>query len=301
MAGVVEQASLRAQTDESLRQRLEQLTALNRITRELSASLDLEHLMEIVYEEALRITRADCGSLLLFDLQRVSQGNKWPLRLNLGEPVPAEMGALEQQALRSGAPIIVAEVSPDTTAVLHEGVGSLLIVPIFYRQYPAGLIHLHARHVNHFGPTVTEIVQSLAAQASVALSNALQYEEQVQRSELVRRQLETFAELYRVSSFLWPDQSLEDALAAIARAITQATPFRAVLISVYDPEKAHLVRKISRGLTPEQWRKSANAPCLGRRWSPCSVLSFVWIRFTTSRPIEPRSCLIPSTGSMSCA
>lgn len=255
LAGVVEQASLRAQTDESLRQRLEQLTALNRITRELSASLDLEHLMEIVYEEALRITRADCGSLLLFDLQRVSQGNKWPLRLNLGEPVPAEMGALEQQALRSGAPIIVAEVSPDTTAVLHEGVGSLLIVPIFYRQYPAGLIHLHARHVNHFGPTVTEIVQSLAAQASVALSNALQYEEQVQRSELVRRQLETFAELYRVSSFLWPDQSLEDALAAIARAITQATPFRAVLISVYDPEKAHLVRKISRGLTPEQWEE----------------------------------------------
>ncbi|MDT8899013.1 GAF domain-containing protein [Thermanaerothrix sp. 4228-RoL] len=257
LAGVVEQATLRAQTDETLRQRLEQLTALNRITRELSTSLDLEHLMEIVYEEALRITRADCGSLILFDLQRASQGNKWPLRLNLGEPIPTELGALERQALQTGLPVNVngEEISSDTVALLHEGITSLLIVPIFYRQYPAGLIHLHARQVNHFGSAVTEVVQSLAAQASVVLSNALQYEEQVQRSELVRRQLETFAELYRVSSFLWPDQSLEDALAAIARAITQATPFRAVLISVYDPEKAHLVRKISRGLTPEQWEE----------------------------------------------
>ncbi|WP_299025310.1 GAF domain-containing protein [uncultured Thermanaerothrix sp.] len=255
LAGVVEQASLAAQTDETLRQRLEQLTALNRITRELSTSLDLEHLMQIVYEEALRITRAECGSLLLFDLQHISQTGTWPVQLVLGEPMPAELGALEQQVLQNGVPANVVEVSADLAAVVHEGVGSLLIVPIFYRQYPAGLLHLHANRPNHFGSTVIEIVQSLAAQAGVVLGNALQYEEQVQRSELVRRQLETFAELYRVSSFLWPDQSLEEALAAIARAITQATPFRAVLISVYDPQTKHLLRTVSRGLTPEQWEE----------------------------------------------
>lgn len=255
LAGVVEQASLAAQTDETLRQRLEQLTALNRITRELSTSLDLEHLMDIVYEEALRITRAECGSLLLFDLQHMSRPGKGSVRLILGEPMPTELNALEQRVLQSGVPANIAEVPPDLATTLHEGVGSLLIVPIFYRQYPAGLIHLHARHPNHFGPTVVEVVQSLAAQASVVLGNALQYEEQVQRSELVRRQLETFAELYRVSSFLWPDQSLEEALAAIARAITQATPFRAVLISVYDPQTECLIRTVSRGLTPEQWEE----------------------------------------------
>lgn len=254
LAGVVEQAYLTAQTDQTLRQRLEQLTALNRITRELSASLDLEHLMNIVYEEALRLARADCGTLVLFDLQRADFSEPTLPRLVLGDPLP-EFSQLERRALREARPILVPEVVSDVESLPHEGIRSLLVVPIYYRQYPAGLIHLHAAQAGHFGEVALDMVQSLAAQAGVALANALQYEDQVQRSELVRRQLETLGELYRVSAFLWPEQSLDEALAAIARAITQATPFRAVLISLYDAQSGCLVRKISRGLTPEQWEE----------------------------------------------
>ena len=42
LAGVVEQSYLGAQTDERLRQRVEQLTALTRVSRELSTSRDME-------------------------------------------------------------------------------------------------------------------------------------------------------------------------------------------------------------------------------------------------------------------
>ncbi len=41
LAGVVEQSYLSAQTDEIVRQRIEQLTALTRVSRELSTSRDL--------------------------------------------------------------------------------------------------------------------------------------------------------------------------------------------------------------------------------------------------------------------
>ena len=69
LAGVVEQSFLRSQTDESLRRRVDQMVAINRISRELSTSLDLHYLLNLVYDEALRTTRADCGTVLLFDLE----------------------------------------------------------------------------------------------------------------------------------------------------------------------------------------------------------------------------------------
>ncbi len=64
----IERASLASQTDVDLRKRVDQLTALTRISRELNTSVELNHLLQRVYEEAILTTKADCGTILLFDL-----------------------------------------------------------------------------------------------------------------------------------------------------------------------------------------------------------------------------------------
>ena len=69
LASVVEQSILSVQTDESLRRRVSQLTALTRVSRELNTSRDLKALLGIVYDEALKITGVACGTILLFDLE----------------------------------------------------------------------------------------------------------------------------------------------------------------------------------------------------------------------------------------
>ena len=56
LAGAVEQSYLSAQTDENLRQRVEQLTALTRVSRELSTSRDLSSLLR----NRLRRIPANC-------------------------------------------------------------------------------------------------------------------------------------------------------------------------------------------------------------------------------------------------
>ena len=61
---MIEGASLSNRTDESLRQRVDQLTAMTRINRELNTTLEWKYLLQVVYDESLRIAHADCGSML---------------------------------------------------------------------------------------------------------------------------------------------------------------------------------------------------------------------------------------------
>ncbi len=51
MASAIEQSILTSQTDQNLRQRVEQMTAVTRVSRELNRTLDLDHLLQRIYAE----------------------------------------------------------------------------------------------------------------------------------------------------------------------------------------------------------------------------------------------------------
>ncbi len=76
----MEQIFLREQTDESLRRRVEQLISITRISRELSNSLDLDTTLKVIHSEAVRITGADCGSILFL----IPSNQKKDCRLSAG-------------------------------------------------------------------------------------------------------------------------------------------------------------------------------------------------------------------------
>ena len=149
LAGLVEQSYLSEQTDESLRRRVEQLTALTRISRELSTSMDLNYLLELVYAEALRATRADCGTILLFDLPK-SASPQIKVRYHIGDAPHEKLSPLELRVLRGGDPEIVTKMGSDDYPIPHENVTSVLFVPIIYQTRPVGLISLHAALPTNF-------------------------------------------------------------------------------------------------------------------------------------------------------
>ncbi len=254
MASVVEQSFLRSQTDESLRRRLEQMTAITRISRELSTSLDLNYLLNLVYDEAIRTTRADCGTILLFELGE--DHRQYPsVRFFVGDMPEMELSPLERLVLERDAPVTVADFSHSEYPPPHPGVKSTLIVPVSQQRRHAGLICLHGKSIGQFDVTAVEISQSLAVQAGVALNNALAYEEQARHGMLLKRELETLSRLIQVSRVLRPNQSLNQSLTAIAKAIQSATPFQVILISVYDPEIQALKRVVGVGVSPELWEE----------------------------------------------
>lgn len=251
LAGVVEQSFLSTQTDEGLRRRLDQLTMLTRVNRELSTSLNLKDLLKLILDESQRAAQADCGTILLFEHEQDDDGTPH-LRHFTGCEPKASLSASEKKAFQSGESVVLQGAG--NASSLHAGVNSTLIVPLIYRQSTVGLIELHASKADHFDASGTvELAQSLAVQAAVALGNALQYDDLARRNETLSREVGTLGRLFKASSAVRPDMQLQDALEAIATAIREATPFQTVLISSVNPNTKNLVRLHGVGIPADAW------------------------------------------------
>ncbi len=74
LAAAIDQSALSSQTDQTLRLRIEQMTSITRISRELNRTLDLQRLLQQVFDELLKMTGADCGSIFLFQIETEAFG-----------------------------------------------------------------------------------------------------------------------------------------------------------------------------------------------------------------------------------
>ena len=249
LASAIENASRSTQTDESLRRRVEQLTSIARVSRELNSMTDLKSLLEVVRDESLRTTRAECGSILLFNTTVSS--NPPPVILSLGCPLPKVFSALDQKVIETGEPQLIVDYSLNDETPIHEGVRSALIVPIINQGKTAGLLHLHSGRPGFFDQAALEVTQTLASQAAVALGNVQRFQEQRQRTEVLRRRAETLTKLTETSFVLNFDQPLDQLLRSIGNSIREATPFQAVLVSIYERETGLLRRVTGVGFPPE--------------------------------------------------
>jgi len=249
LASAIENATRSNQTDESLRRRVEQLTSIARVSRELNSMTDLKSLLEVVRDESLRTTRAECGAILLFNTTVSSSPP--PVILSLGCPLPEAFSAFDQKVIETGEPQLIVDYSLNDETPVHEGVRSALIVPIINQGKTAGLLHLHSGRPGFFDQASLEVTQTLASQAGVALGNVQRYQEQRQRTEVLRRRAETLTKLTESSFVLNFDQPLDQLLRSIGNSIREATPFQAVLVSIYERDTGLLRRITGVGFSPE--------------------------------------------------
>jgi GAF domain-containing protein/nitrogen-specific signal transduction histidine kinase len=249
LASAIENSARFTQTDESLRRRVEQLTAIARVSRELSSLIDLKSLLEVVRDESLRTTHAECGAILLFNT--TVSVKPPPVIMSVGCPLPETLSSLDQTAIETGEPQLVVDYSLHDETPVHEGVSSALIVPIITQGKTAGLIHLHSGRPGFFDQASLEITQTLASQAAVALGNVQRYQEQRQRTEILRRRAETLTKLTETSFVLNFDQPLDQLLRTIGSNIRETTPFQAVLISIYERDTGLLRRITGVGFSTE--------------------------------------------------
>jgi len=262
----IERSSLASQTDVDLRRRVEQLTALTRISRELNTSVELHHLLQRVYKEAIRTTKADCGTILLFQFAE-GQVDTQQIVAHFGEEPGSFRHPLETTVLENGEPVVVddfdAPPSNEMTSVWsppHQGIKSALVIPIAYQESIAGLIFLHSQTANIFDKAAIEIVQALAVQAAIAVGNAQRYQDQVHQAKLLNRRVDTLSNIFEASRNLHLDQPLEKTLGDIANGIQSSTPFEIVLISVFDHQDELLHRISNAGLSPESMQELQARP-----------------------------------------
>lgn len=246
LAAALENLRLAAQTDPALRRRVDQLTSIARVSREMGASLSVDHLLNVIHDETIRATGADCGSILLAEAADVV---KDPRQLqSVGCGYGAELSPLERKAIESGEALRVSDFNEQGLAAPHTGVRSALLVPVLHEGQAMGLIQLHATRPSAFDAGALETAKTLAIQAAVALSTARQVQEERRQSELLRRRAATLEKFSSASYALNPDLPLEELLTSVAEGIRESTPFRTVLISVYEADTGLLRRVAGAGI-----------------------------------------------------
>jgi GAF domain-containing protein len=254
LATTIETAHLINQTDEDLRARVDQLTAVMRISRELNASLDLKQLLEVVHDESLRTTNADCGTILLFESAHEA-GKEYSVDLALGCPADESLKSFLQQVEKTESPLIVNDFETSEYSVPHDGVRSALFVPIMQNGEIAGVIYLHSAHPDFFSDEIVELIQTMAVQAAIAINSATRYQAEKSLASSMHRRAQSMSSLTEISRGINLDQSLEQQLLMISNGISEATPFQAILFSVYEKDTNMLQRLVGTGFPEEMLRE----------------------------------------------
>lgn len=269
----VENARLYTQTDESLRWRVNELTVLSHIGRELNATLDLEHILNLVLREAVQATNATHGNVNLMNwemdaLEVRTAFGFYGQDVTHGEVELAPGRGIINRAVQTAQPVIVDDVTvdPDYVAVVPE-TRSKVAVPILHRGIVVGIINLESPQTGGFTEAHLEFLEALASQAAVAISNARSYEEQQERSEVMRQRAEQLSHLFEIGQTMRTDRPLEEILTEVAYAVQETVGFNVALISVRVGDHQHRVAAAGVPLAEFERMRQVRQP-----WSNLEVL-----------------------------
>jgi PAS domain S-box-containing protein len=168
-------ARLYTQTDAALARRIEQLSALADISRELTSTLNLPGLFKLVLERAIEATQSRTGALWL-----CAEGSDRPASLVASRgfaPDAVEKLNLTDgpvaQTYYTGRPTLVTDLWPVGGGVPPEGtIRAQLNVAVRRGDEVLGVIALGSDHANEYTPDDLSFVSQLATQARIAIDNA---------------------------------------------------------------------------------------------------------------------------------
>ncbi|MBN1429311.1 MAG: GAF domain-containing protein [Anaerolineae bacterium] len=253
-AALIENARLYQDTDATLRKRAAELRSVSRISHELNATLELERILEVIAVEAQRAEGAVWGGLTMFDWNE-SRTEIRPL-MHFGPELNEHARLLAQAAARSGETLTI----DDFERVAHypspiPEARSALIAPIYFEGKSVGVISLFSDRIRGLGSSAAEYIQALCSQATIAVTNATRHAEQVERSDLLRRRAEQLTQLFELGRMFRSDQSMDENLVSVARAISDTVGFGVVLMSMLDPSRETLQHVAQVGILDDTFSK----------------------------------------------
>jgi len=183
------QAEARA-NEQALKRRVQELEALSRIGRTVTAMLDPDQVLTTVVDAAVQLTGAEEGSLLLFDpasgelTMRASKNfdeqfaRTFRLRVD---------DSLAGQVISSGEPVLIDEQAPQkikTSYLVH----SLIYVPLQVMGRTIGVLGVDNRKAGRaLGRDDVVVMKAMADYAAIAIENSRLYD----HTDAERRKLET--------------------------------------------------------------------------------------------------------------
>lgn len=175
-AVAIENARLYTLTDQELNARVEELSVMQRIDRELNASLEMDRAMRITLEWAMRQSRAPAGLIGMLeggDLRVMAhEGYGNHLNAYAEAPLPLDLPVL-RQAVESGQPQRQT-LDPEMGGSLLPEARDQIVVPIRREARVIGLLMLESPAT---AEPDTSFLNRLSDHAAIAIANAQLYNE----------------------------------------------------------------------------------------------------------------------------
>lgn len=207
------------------RARVHQLTVINRVSRQLVATLDVDQLLERVVTVLHTEFGYQHASILFLNaadetLELKAAAGDLSRYVTVGEyRQPVSNGVLGRCA-RTGQVVLVNDVTRDPDYFHFEGMpgqGSELCVPLKSRGRVLGVLEVESDQVDTFDENDVMVIQTLADQLDIALEKAWLF--QTQEQQLAR--LQTLHEIARtLTGTLNLDETLDRILAELERVVT---------------------------------------------------------------------------------
>ncbi len=171
-----------------LASKVEQLEALREVGDAVSSSLDPDAVLNSIVSNAVRLTGTDGGSIMEYDertdafVVRAAAGSGQDLLDQLREITIRRDATLVGRAATERRPLEVPDLSqvsldPHQDALYRDGWRSMLAIPMLRGDLIVGVVVIRRRTVGSFPEDMVELLQTLAAQSSVALVNARLFRE----------------------------------------------------------------------------------------------------------------------------
>lgn len=180
-AVALQNARLYAQTDQALAARVEELSVLQRIDRELSTSLDVARTMRITLEWAVRRTASHGGFIGQVDEETqtlhiiADQGMRQSLMPYLRSGLPLEEFPLLQKAVQAGQTQYWQSGAQDSGRPLLADTQAQIVLPLRHEAGVVGLLVLETASSQGYDEETQRFLTRLVDHASVAVANARLY------------------------------------------------------------------------------------------------------------------------------
>ncbi len=176
-AVAIENARLYTMTDQALAARVEELSVMQRIDRELNASLEANLATKIALDWAMRQSRASAGLIGVVNQDRLivveSQGYETESKI-----FEDGMNLVEQlnfrKAIESGSPQVVTRQNGGKGILLRDG-DFQIIIPVRRENETMALMVLESKGDGHYSEEMLSFLVRLSDHAAIAISNAQLY------------------------------------------------------------------------------------------------------------------------------
>ena len=180
---------LEARTQELARS-VQELTALGEVSRAVSATLDVDTVLQTVVSRASQLAAADGGSIFEYDeatqeFQLRATTRMSPELAAVLQAMPPRMGeGVIGSAAARREPMQVADIAREGAyqsrfrdVLLRVGYRALLAIPLVREDQVIGALSVNRKAPGEFPPEVIELLRTFATQSALAIQNARLFRE----------------------------------------------------------------------------------------------------------------------------